>query len=101
VSSLSLESFARRSAVHRAGWFGKPATYGTVNVIVVITAVTSKKQLADAGFAFEHDAIARVMKGDVTYTLGSKFTYQSVQYRIEEVRNHPINPEWVLGLKQL
>lgn len=96
-----MDRLAARAAAQRAEVFGRPAVYAGTPIVIVLTAVVSRKQLLDGGFEAEHDALGRVARNGVTYTVGSKLTYNGTEYRIDEVRTHPVNPEIVLGLKQL
>lgn len=93
---------ALKAAEQRARDSGKPGVYdGATNIQIALTASVSRKTLQEAGFQMFHDALGRVVKADLTFALGKKIVTRGRSYRIDEIRDHPVNPEWVLGLKQL
>lgn len=110
VSPAQVTSLAAKSAVQRTLWFGATVSYVvaatsvSTDVQAVIATVVGQRELVDGGFELEHSALARIRTALVaTATLGDRIVDASLgrSYRVAEVRRHKINPEWVLGLKQL
>jgi predicted DNA-binding protein (UPF0251 family) len=102
VSARQIENLARRAAEQRAELYGRAAVYdGNTHIRAALTATVSRKTLEEGGFQFLHDARARVVKCGITFSLGKKIAIDGRNYRIDEIRDHPVNPEWVLGLHQL
>lgn len=105
MNRAELDRFSRRAASQRTSLFSTRATYnGGEPFNLSLTGVRSTKMLVEGGFEMTHDAIARVERWPgISFSLGKKITifHTGKEYRIDEILDHPLNPEWRLGLKQL
>lgn len=105
MNRAELDRFNRQAASNRNELFGTLAAYdGGTAFRIAISGFRSGKQLEDGGFQFEHDAVGRAERWPgLFFELGKKIfvPHTGKTYRIDEIVDHPINPEWRLGLKEL
>lgn len=101
----SIQRFARQRVALQNRCYGQWITYEGVAQKLVLSDVSSQRELEEAGFRLQHDATLRVpvVAGKSAPQLGAKITRQrdGRQYRINEVIDDPIEAEWVAGLEGL
>ena len=101
---MSFAAFNLRAVGARMALFGTTLTYNGVSVTGCVSGITSKKQLEEGGFKFYHQCMIRVPRSSVAaFAVGDRITDARTgkAYRIQEVVDHPTNPEWKLGVDEL
>jgi hypothetical protein len=100
---MSFLDFNRRAAIARVSLFGSKLTHQGSTIIGCVSGISSKKQLEEGGFKLYHQCVIRVPRGTLAFSLGDRITDQRTgkDYRIQEIVDHPTNPEWKLGVDEL
>jgi hypothetical protein len=99
---MSVATLLEKSAAFRKRQFAAPS----ISILVAgkqvdgyYSPVRNSRQLEDGGFKLYHASILRFPKSSaVTPALGDYVQIGAEQFRIDEIRDHPIAPEWVIGL---
>lgn len=115
MTGSQISDFALQAARSRRQAFGRPIVYHrTLAKCVVdkaqdgsplqgcLAGIHDQQTFKDGGFLHSHTSICRIQREDINFTpiLGDLITLpgESSPLLVNEVVNHPINPEWRLGL---
>jgi hypothetical protein len=104
VSPSQVSSLAAKAVAQRRAWFPSTVTIGGTSATVVLATVVTERELIEGGFQLVHQAVMRLatsagitpaLRDVVVWAAGGK------SWRIAEIRPHPVNPEYLIGLEQL
>ena len=105
MPSASLSRFSERAAAHRAGLFGVEFTDQTTGrkFTGALAAVNSSRELAEGGWQPTVTSTLRVRRAALSAigiipTLGRIVFRPGAYFRIDQIRDNPVSPEWVFGL---
>lgn len=115
MNSSGLQNLLGRAALLRRDLFGTdednhPQTFlydsGGTPIPGYYTPIRYQRQLDELNLRATHEVVIRILKADlIAPALGKQlvFTQNStaVTVKIDEIGNHPINPEWILGCNSL
>ncbi len=106
MNAAALHRFTRRAAEQRAALFGVEFTDQATGrkFTGALSAVTTTRELESGGWQPTVTATLRVLRSSlaalrITPALGQiVFRAGAAYYRIEQIRDNPVSPEWVFGL---
>lgn len=104
VSPAQVSALAAKAVAQRRTWFPSSVTIGGTAATVVLATVVTERELVDGGFHLVHQAVMRLATAaGITPSLGQTVVWAagSKSWRIAEIRPHPVNPEYLIGLEQL
>ncbi len=103
--SEAVDKFAAAAVQARLRQFGRTITFnratgGSYPLQAMVSGVSDKRKLEDGGFMHSYDFVCRIPRASIPFTptLPDTVTIASKTFRIAEIVDHPINPEWKLGL---
>ncbi|MEM6884777.1 MAG: hypothetical protein AAF571_07065 [Verrucomicrobiota bacterium] len=99
-----ITNLASKSATGRNTWFGTSATFRGKSITVTTSGLIRSEKMGSASYMPENEGECRILKSalspapkmDEVITL----TDWKASYRILKVREHTVNPEYVLELKR-
>lgn len=93
---MTFADFNARAVAARTQLFGVTLVFKGKEVTGMVSGNSTKRALEDGGFKFDTPTVIRVpITAGIAPRIGEKITVKStgVEFLIDEVTTHPINPE--------